>query len=65
MEWYFRDRPRAERLRIMEAQADCGTTTVTALVSYPDGTERRVPIAVRKCDPAWLVDWPATRALWE
>jgi hypothetical protein len=38
---------------------------VTARVSYTDGTAGVVKVALRKGDPAWLVDWPATRPLWE
>jgi hypothetical protein len=47
----------------VEAAGDAAT--VTALVGYADGAEAHVLIAVKKCEPAWLVDWPATRALWE
>ena len=50
----------------MEAEApDDGSAVVTALVSYADGTEGRVNVVVTKGEPAWLVDWRATRALWE
>ena len=39
--------------------------TMTARVSYADGTEGTVKVALWKGDPAWLVDWPKTRALGE
>jgi hypothetical protein len=29
------------------------------------GTPGVVKVVVWKGDPAWLVDWPATRELWE
>jgi hypothetical protein len=38
---------------------------VTARVSYADGTAGAVKVVVREGDPAWLVDWPATRELLE
>ena len=63
---HFAGRPRVESVRVDAVEAEAGdAATVTALVSYADGTERRVPVAVRKGDLAWLVDWPATRALEE
>ena len=63
---HFAGRPRVESVRVDAVEAEAGdAATVTALVSYADGTERRVPVAVRKGDLAWLVDWPATRALGE
>jgi len=65
MERYFRERPRAERLRIADVEKVGDAATVTALVGYADGTEAHVLVAVRKGAPAWLVDWKATRALWE
>jgi hypothetical protein len=48
----------------VEAEAG-NAATVTARVGYADGTAGVVKVALRKGDPAWLVDWPATRALWE
>jgi hypothetical protein len=30
-----------------------------------DGREHRLRVVVTKGDPAWLVDWPATRESWE
>jgi hypothetical protein len=60
---YFRDRPRVERLRIVDVEKDGDAATITAVVGYSDGTEAHLLVAVRKGDPAWLVDWPATRAL--
>jgi hypothetical protein len=34
-------------------------------MGYADGTEGEFKVVVRKGEPAWLVDWPATRELWE
>ena len=59
---YFRDKPRAYRVRIVDVRTEGdGAAVVTAVVVYGDGAERRVPVVVRKGDPAWLV----ARALWE
>jgi hypothetical protein len=65
MEAYFRHKPRAEGCCIVDVVADGASTLLTTTVSYADGAERLVKVALRKCDPAWLVDWPATRALGE
>jgi hypothetical protein len=68
MTWgrHFAGRPRAERVRVDAVEAETGDAAkVTALVSYADGTAGSVKVGVRKGDPAWLVDWPATRRLWE
>jgi len=63
---HFADRPRAKRVRVAEVEAsDDDSAVVTARVSYADGTAGVVKVVVRKGEPAWLVDWPATRALWE
>jgi hypothetical protein len=63
---YFRGKPRAPRVLIVNVEAEGeSVATATARVGYTDGTEGRVKVVVRKGDPAWLVDWPATRALWE
>ena len=63
---YFAGRPRVESVRVdaVEAEGD-GLATVTARVSYADGTAGVVRVVVTKGEPAWLVDWPATRALGE
>jgi hypothetical protein len=65
MERFYAGRPRAERVRIVDVEGGEASAVVTAQVGYADGTERRVRVALRKGEPAWLVDWPATRALWE
>jgi hypothetical protein len=63
---HFAGRPPVARVRVDAVEAEAGNaTTVTAPVSYADGTAGVVKVVVRKGDPAWLVDWPATRALWE
>ena len=63
---HFAGRPRAERVRVVEVEAsDDDSEVVTASVSYTDGTAGVVKVMVRKGEPAWLVDWPATRALGE
>jgi len=36
---------------------------IYAQVGYATEIERWVKVALRKGDPAWLVSWPATRAL--
>jgi hypothetical protein len=60
---YFAGRPRAERVRVVEVEApDDDSAVVTAGVSYADGTAGEVKVVVRKGEPAWLVDWPATWA---
>ena len=57
---------RSERLRVVEVEAsDDDSAVVTARMSYAGGTAGVVKVVVRKGDPAWLVDWPATLALWE
>jgi len=62
----FAGRPRVESVRVVEVEApDDGSAVVTALAGYADGIEGMVKVALRKGDPAWLVDWPATRPLWE
>jgi hypothetical protein len=38
---------------------------IYARPGFADGTERRVKVALRKGDLARLVDWEATRELWE
>jgi hypothetical protein len=48
MQRYFADQPLGARVRIVDVEKDGAAATVTALVSYADGTERRVPIVVRK-----------------
>ena len=63
---HFAGRPRAERVRVVAVEApDDDSAVVTARVSYADGTAGVVKVVVRKGEPAWLVDWPATRRLWE
>jgi hypothetical protein len=62
----FAGRPRVESVRVVEVEApDDGSAVVTALAGYADGIEGMVKVALRKGDPAWLVDWPATRELGE
>jgi hypothetical protein len=51
------------RVRAVEALDD-GAVIVEAVVSA-GGEERPWELVLRKGDPAWPVDWPATRALWE
>jgi hypothetical protein len=66
MDRHFAGKPQAVQVRIVGVEkGGDGQVTVTAAVSYADGTEAHVPVVVTKCEPAWLVDWPATRALWE
>jgi len=63
---YFAGRPRVESVRVDAVEAESGdVATVAALVSYADGTAGVVKVALRKGEPAWLVDWRATRALGE
>jgi len=63
---HFANRPRVERVRVDAVEAEGNdVATVAALVSYADGTAGVVKVALRKVEPAWLVDWPATRALRE
>jgi hypothetical protein len=63
---HFAGRPRAERVRVEEVEApDDDSAVVTARVSYADGTAGVVKVVVRKGDPAWRVDWDATRRMWE
>ena len=63
---HFAGRPPVARVRVDAVEAEAGNaTTVTAPVSYADGTAGVVKVVVRKGDPAWLVDWPATRELRE
>jgi hypothetical protein len=63
---YFAGRPRVESVRVDAVEAETGeAATVTARVSYADGTAGVVKVVVTKGEPAWLVDWPATRALGE
>jgi hypothetical protein len=63
---YFAGRPRVESVRVDAVEAEpCDAATVTARVSYANGTAGVVKVVLRKGDPAWLVDWPATRQLWE
>jgi hypothetical protein len=62
-ERYFLDKPRAEECRIVDVEADASSALLAVVVTYAGGAERRVKVIVRKCDPAWLVDWPATREL--
>jgi hypothetical protein len=62
MECFHAGRPRAVRVRIVDVQGGGDdTATVTASVTYSDGSGRHVPVVVTKGDPAWLVDWRATR----
>jgi len=64
MRRYFAGKPLAYRVRVVDVRLERdGAAVVIAVVVYGDGAERRVSVAVRKCDPAWLVDWPATREL--
>jgi hypothetical protein len=65
MEQNFHGRPQAVRVRIVGVEKGDARATVTASVTYSDGSEAHVPVVVTKGEPAWLVDWPATRALWE
>ena len=65
IEQRFAGRPRAQLVRVEAVEGDETSAVVTARVSYPDGTERRVRLALTKGEPAWLVDGPATRELWE
>jgi hypothetical protein len=66
MERHFAGRPPVASVRVDAADAEAGdAATVTALVSYADGTAGVVQVAQRKGGPAWLVDWPATRELRE
>jgi hypothetical protein len=61
---HFAGRPRAERVRVVEVESpDDGSAVVTARVSYADGTAGVVKVVVTKGEPAWLVDWEATRRL--
>jgi hypothetical protein len=63
---HFAGRPRVESVRVDAVEAEAGNAaTLTARVTFADGTAGVVKVVVRKGDPAWLVDWPATRALWE
>ena len=63
---HFAGRPRVESVRVDAVEAESGdVATVAALVSYADGTAGVVKVALRKGEPTWLVDWRATRALWE
>jgi len=63
---HFANRPRVERVLVDAVEAEAGdAATVTARVVYADGTAGVVKVALRKGEPAWLVDWPATRALGE
>ena len=62
----FAGRPRVESVRVDAVEAEpCDAATVTARVSYANGTAGVVKVVLRKGEPAWLVDWPATRALGE
>jgi hypothetical protein len=54
MERYFHGRPQAVRVRIMGVGKGDARATVTASVTYSDGSEAHVPVAVTKGDPAWL-----------
>jgi hypothetical protein len=65
MERYFAGRPRAVRIRIADVEKGDGRAVLTVLVAYADGSVGTRPVVVTKGEPACLVDWPATRALWE
>jgi hypothetical protein len=62
---YFASRPLVSQVHVVDVEALSDAAVVTARVRYADGSEGRVKVVVRKGDPAWLVDWQATRALWE
>jgi hypothetical protein len=49
----------------VDVEADGASALLAVVVTYAGGADRRVKVVVRKCDAAWLVDWPASRALWE
>jgi hypothetical protein len=63
---HFAGRPRVASVRVVGVESsDDDSAVVTARVRYADGTVGVVKVVVRKGDPAWLVDWRATRGLWE
>jgi len=63
---HFAGRPRVVSVCVVgvEVLAD-DSAVVTAGVGYADGTAGMVRVVVTKREPAWLIDWRATRRLWE
>jgi hypothetical protein len=56
---------RSSDLALAQITSPAARTAVVAALVTASGVERRVMVALRNGDPAWLVDWPVTRELWE
>jgi hypothetical protein len=66
MDAYFAARPKVTAVRVeaVNPRRLSQTAVVVALVTA-GGERRRLTLCAKKGAAGWLVDWPATRELWE